>query len=241
MILTDKSEVSALENCDLSNHDMSELFGPMDPHNYVRCSTPIHADSMSDGNSDISDLHVDLRFSMISNSSLNSTTEGSPSKEQKNNECDGDRKQDEFSSLQLSIDTPFLPRPELHGYTIIGDNIDKNVSPRNMTIDHQVLSLHYFHYYAVLDRVDLRDKSHIVTPVIKEKVDYERFLPSPSDIMTLKNNLVAIVSSILVENIPALQRFASGINKHIDHEWSKEMARKSVVVGDINGMINTLV
>ena len=86
--------------------------------------------------------------------------------------------------------------------------------------------------------------NHILlyTPVIKEKVDYEKFLPSPSDIMALKKNLAVIVShnNILVENIPALQRFGSGIKKHIDHEWSKEMAKKSVVVSD-NYAINVLV
>lgn len=41
------------------------------------------------------------------------------------------------------------------------------------------------------------------------------------------------MSHILVENIPALQRFAPGIKKHNDHAWSKEMAKKSVVVSDV--------
>ena len=240
----DKSEVSAIESCDKSNHDMSDIFGHLDPHDFIQCSTPIHTDSF-DNNSEVSDtcMHVDLHFSMISDSSLSSSNEAPPSKdlvEQK--ECDTDqleRKKD-LSNLQLSIDTPFLPELELYGYSIVGDNIDKNVSPRNMTIDHQVLSLHYFHYYAVLDRVDFHDKSHIVTPVIKEKVDYEKFLPSPSDIMALKKNLAVIVSRILVENIPALQRFVFGIKKHIDHEWSKEMAKKSVAVSD-NYATNVLV
>ena len=55
-----------------------------------------------------------------------------------------------------------------------------------MTIDHQVLSLHCFYYCSVLDRVNLHDRSHIITPVVKEKVEYGKYLPSPSEISALK-------------------------------------------------------
>ena len=41
-------------------------------------------------------------------------------------------------------------------YIIVGDNIDKTVSPRHMTIDKQHQSLHNFHAYAVMDRTDFR-------------------------------------------------------------------------------------
>lgn len=33
-------------------------------------------------------------------------------------------------------------------YIIVGDNIDKRIVPRNMRLNHQVKSLHYFHAYA---------------------------------------------------------------------------------------------
>ena len=74
--------MSAAENCDESYHDISEMFGPMDPHTYspcIGCSTSIYGDSISDGSSDVSDLLVDL----ISKSSLlnDSKTEGSPSED----------------------------------------------------------------------------------------------------------------------------------------------------------------
>lgn len=36
--------------------------------------------------------------------------------------------------------------PHLQTYRLVGDNIDKNVKPRNMTSDHQTRSLHYFSY-----------------------------------------------------------------------------------------------
>ena len=35
-------------------------------------------------------------------------------------------------------------------YIIVGDNIDKNVSPRDMRVDNQTKSFHYFHSYACM-------------------------------------------------------------------------------------------
>lgn len=38
-------------------------------------------------------------------------------------------------------------------FKIVGDNIDKTVRPRQETSDSHTKSLHYFHSYAVKDRV----------------------------------------------------------------------------------------
>ena len=46
------------------------------------------------------------------------------------------------------------PDPDLCTYTIVGDNVDKNIKPRDMRIDKQVTSMHAFHMYATKDRVD---------------------------------------------------------------------------------------
>lgn len=40
-------------------------------------------------------------------------------------------------------------------FVIVGDNLDKNVKPRDMRVDYQVQSLHYFNSYAALDRLDV--------------------------------------------------------------------------------------
>ena len=45
-----------------------------------QCSTPVNADSF-DAKSEPSDMHIDLHFSMISNSSVSVTSEASPSKD----------------------------------------------------------------------------------------------------------------------------------------------------------------
>ena len=47
----------------------------------------------------------------------------------------------------------YLGSPSLKTYKLVGDNIDKNIRPREMRSDHQTKSLHYFHTYGVRDRV----------------------------------------------------------------------------------------
>ena len=44
-------------------------------------------------------------------------------------------------------------------YKLVGDNLDKNVHPRDMRSDHQTQSFHFFHTYAVRDRIDLSEFS----------------------------------------------------------------------------------
>ena len=46
-------------------------------------------------------------------------------------------------------------RAPYHGFKVVGDNIDKTIRPSFERIDHHSISLHYYHSYAVLNRVDL--------------------------------------------------------------------------------------
>lgn len=62
------------------------------------------------------------------------------------------------SSLQSASEVPLnsmqVPLPSqtgLNTFKLVGDNIDKEVQPREMHSDYQSRSLHYFHTYAVKD------------------------------------------------------------------------------------------
>lgn len=63
------------------------------------------------------------------------------------------------------------------GFRLVGDNIDKTVGPRDMRVNHQSQSLHYFHVYSVKDRVDVRHLSPSVTKHSPGDVDVNKFLP----------------------------------------------------------------
>ena len=73
---------------------------------------------------------------------------------------------------------------QVKGVKIIGDNIDKNVTPRFMRSDYQGKSLHYFHCYAAQDRFDLTMPEDY--PDIPANPNLEELLPSKSHVSNMK-------------------------------------------------------
>ena len=49
----------------------------------------------------------------------------------------------------------------LLGYRVVGYNIDKNVRPRHMRQDRQTMSMHYYHLYAVCDKINISGLSNV--------------------------------------------------------------------------------
>ena len=78
------------------------------------------------------------------------------------------------------------------GYKFVGDNVDKNVKPSRQRHELRGQSLHYFHGYAVRDRVDLSRLSDERPP--PSTPDPAVFLPSPSDLSSLRLELQILVS-----------------------------------------------
>ncbi len=123
--------------------------------------------------------------------------------------------------------------PEL--YCLCGDNIDITVKPRFMRTDkHKTTSLHYFHSYAVQNRIDFSDLSETVPMALVVDVHQlaASLLPTPDDDVALRNNIAVLVSRILVTNIDFFKFAFDGVVEwHIRHEFSKEMSAQSQVVG----------
>lgn len=92
----------------------------------------------------------------------------------------------------------------LLGYKLVGDNIDKNVRPRHMRQDRQTLSMHYYHSYAVRDRVNVSGLSD-ARPSLKNtpllSVPVTDVLPSDSDHKNLMHNFALLVSRHLVDHL----------------------------------------
>ena len=74
-------------------------------------------------------------------------------------------------------------------YTLVGDNIDKNATPRYMRVDKQVESIHAWHLYATLDCYNAADASKNVTLQKIDAVAAAVFLPSASDTDALHKKL----------------------------------------------------
>lgn len=76
------------------------------------------------------------------------------------------------------------------GFRIVGDNVDKNVRPRYQRLDYQTQSLHHFHSYACLDRIDfsgLSDSSPL-------GVVTQACLTTDDELSTITSHLEILVS-----------------------------------------------
>ena len=112
-------------------------------------------------------------------------------------------------------------------FKLVGDNLDKNVKPRDMRSDHQTESFHFFNTLAVKDRISLAHHSSSATIVNPDTVDLDQYLPSSEDYRIMTSNMVTLVSRVLVKHIPSLLPYTPVVESHIKHPRSKEMAQKS--------------
>ena len=134
------------------------------------------------------------------------------------------------SQLQHSLTDTALKPPN---YILVGDNWDKNLRPRHMTMEHGTTSLHLFHAYAIQSRVystDLPDDKPVAD---LKQMSVLAFLPSMKDCENLRNNYVALVARVLVEKLPAFKAFEDCVEAYIPHAYTEAMKQKSTVVSII--------
>ena len=79
------------------------------------------------------------------------------------------------------------------GFKIVGDNLDKTIRPRFQTTEWQTRTLHYFHTYAVRDRIPSAHLSD-TPPALPMHVDIAKILPSESTHRTLAITFTTLVS-----------------------------------------------
>ena len=93
--------------------------------------------------------------------------------------------------------------------------------------------IHYFHSYAVSDRIDFSGLSEKVVPTLAQDPEQVAvsLLPTPEDDEAIRNNMCTLISRIMYENMDFVRlTFGGVVDWHITHDFYKEMSRKSVVV-----------
>lgn len=115
---------------------------------------------------------------------------------------------DSSADEQVFSDIPSIS-PALTTYKLVGDSIDKNVRPREMRSDHQTQSLHYFHTYAVRDRIDLSDFSNSSHLPDISSIQLTQLLPSEADIKAIYDNFSILVGRVLKKYIPFFASYMS--------------------------------
>ena len=135
---------------------------------------------------------------------------------------------------------PFLPIEKLPGvcqtqsFRVCGDNIDKTIHRRFLRSDVGNISLHYFHSFAILNRVDF---SHLSDEIPDNSTIHDlknvalSLQPTALDDQILQNNISTLISRILCNRMEFFKVcFQDIIQWHIKHKYSTEMSKKSVVV-----------
>jgi len=77
------------------------------------------------------------------------------------------------------------------GFKIMGDNVNKNIRPLLQQFDNKTNSLHYFHYYALLDQPDLSACSEIVPT---DMITLQEILVGVNDVSQLECDLIILIS-----------------------------------------------
>ena len=100
-------------------------------------------------------------------------------------------------------------------YTLCGDNIDKIIRRRYLRTDSNATatSLHYFHFYAVKDRIDFGDlgEKTIVCDGADQLQLVQSLLPSPEDDKAIRKNICVLISRILFNNLGFFKMAFDGI------------------------------
>ena len=130
---------------------------------------------------------------------------------------------------------PGIPLQARHkGFRLCGDNIDKSVCRRHLRSDRKNLSLHYFHTYAVANRVDVSHLSDVSVHISElASIQYipNSVLPRLGDDTKIKENIATLVSRVLFWYLDFLKLSFDGVIEwHIQHKYYTEMSSKSEVV-----------
>lgn len=85
------------------------------------------------------------------------------------------------SEDNVGIKNTTKPAPRYLTYKLVGDNIDKTVKPRDMRNDSQTCSIHYFHTYALRDRIDFAHPNDKPSLPSLENIDVTTVLRTEQD------------------------------------------------------------
>lgn len=113
----------------------------------------------------------------------------------------------EHSDIATPVFSPITPKtatptasnteaqnvPIWQGFKLVGDNLDKTVRRRHQTHDAQTVSMHYFHYYGIMDRIDLSKLSD-KAPEKPTEIDGNLLLPKLAGIEEINRDFCTNVA-----------------------------------------------
>lgn len=113
---------------------------------------------------------------------------------------------------------------------VVYDNFDFRIKPGQLTKDCQNKDLHWISQYITFDRVDTSGLNNSNPIGDLSEFDIFSYLVNDVERAKLKSDYTVLVCRVLVKFVPWLEPIKECLG-HIQHQHSKEIAKKSVVVG----------
>lgn len=113
------------------------------------------------------------------------------------------------------------------GYSIVLDNFDLMVHAADMTSENQNKDHHWCNHNAVLDRINPTEGDSAPPRQDLKDTPNSTFIPNLEEQAALVNDMVILISRVLVENFKEFEPFKSVVPAHIQHKYSNEMKKKS--------------
>lgn len=140
------------------------------------------------------------------------------------------------ATVNQDMDSPFVTKSsdaceEKGGsFQIIMDNLNMVQRTRHKTMDTKNKVHNLTHSIAVKDRVTADDLDNLHPQADILSVPNSAFLPDKSDTQALKSDFQILIQRALVEYVPAFHSYKDVVEFRIQHLYSEESTKKSIVV-----------
>ena len=119
---------------------------------------------------------------------------------------------------------------EGHAFRVVGDNFDLLIKVRQMLLEHRNKSHHWFNLLVVFSRVSSSHLPNNVPICSLSELPTTSCLLSDEEKECTKKDFAIITSRVLCQHLKFLTPFQDAVVKHIPHEYSKDMLKKSHVL-----------
>ena len=121
------------------------------------------------------------------------------------------------------------------GFKLTVDNVDYTQNVHYMTEDHQNKYKHYVSINATVNRVSTNHLSDKDPTCSIDQMENGKCIPNHNEQKAQRENYIALVKRVIVDNVSCLAFGKELVEKHIPHQYMKEAAdpTKSVSILDI--------
>lgn len=113
---------------------------------------------------------------------------------------------------------------------LVFDNFDYRISAGEMLKGVHNVDRHWICQYLTFDRISTAELDNTQPLGSLKDQDVTIYLLNQEEQNQIREEYIVLVARILCQFIPWLKPFQNVVPRHIEHEWSEEMSKKSVII-----------